>query len=63
MCRGSELQSGALEPPRVRAHRVSCRYSGISATLLGVAPYAGLKFGSYEALKGLLGRAFGLDEA
>ena len=42
---------------------MSCRYSGISATLLGVAPYAGLKFGSYEALKGLLGRAFGLDEA
>ncbi|KAL3915752.1 MAG: hypothetical protein SGPRY_007094, partial [Prymnesium sp.] len=33
-------------------------YSGISATILGVAPYAALKFGSYEALKGALGSVF-----
>jgi hypothetical protein len=31
---------------------VGALYSGISATVLGVAPYAGLKFASYEALKG-----------
>ena len=42
---------------------VGALYAGISATLLGVAPYAGLTFASYEALKGALGGAFGLEEA
>ena len=41
----------------------SALYSGIGATLVGVAPYAGIKFGSYEALKGALGRVAGVDES
>jgi len=42
---------------------VGALYSGISATVLGVAPYAGFKFASYEALKGVVGASFGLDES
>ncbi|KAL1523542.1 hypothetical protein AB1Y20_018479 [Prymnesium parvum] len=42
---------------------VGALYSGISATLLGVAPYAALKFGAYEALKGAAGRLTGRAEA
>jgi len=42
---------------------VGALYSGISATVLGVAPYAGLKFASYEALKGVVGASLGLDES
>ena len=38
-------------------------YSGMLATCMGVAPYAGIKFGSYEALKGALGRAAGVAES
>ena len=37
-------------------------YSGVTATCIGVAPYAGLKFLSYEFLKSVLGTAFGLRE-
>ena len=37
-------------------------YSGVSATCIGVAPYAGLKFVSYEALKGCLAGLFGMRE-
>ena len=36
--------------------------SGISATILGVAPYAALKFGSYEAIKGALGQVASVEE-
>lgn len=42
---------------------VGALYSGVGATCLGVAPYAGLKFLSYEALKGAAGAAYGLGEA
>ena len=38
-------------------------YSGMLATCMGVAPYAGIKFGSYEALKGALGRVAGVAES
>ena len=41
---------------------VGALYAGCSTTCIGVAPYAGLKFCSYEALKGALGRTFGLTE-
>ena len=46
-----------------RERGVGALYSGCTTTCMGVAPYAGLKFLSYEALKGVLGRAFGLQEA
>lgn len=46
-----------------RERGVSALYSGVSATCIGVAPYAGLKFLSYEALKGAVGRVFGMQEA
>lgn len=42
---------------------VGALYNGVGATCLGVAPYAGLKFLSYEALKGTVGTAYGLREA
>ena len=49
---------------RISAERgVGALYSGISATFLGVAPYSGLKFASYEAIKGFLGNWLSLDEA
>lgn len=38
-------------------------YSGVTATCVGVAPYAGLKFLSYEVLKGALGAFAGLKES
>ena len=44
-----------------RERGVGALYSGISATILGVAPYAALKFGSYEGLKGALGTCFGVQ--
>ena len=34
----------------------------MAATCLGVAPYAGIKFGSYEALKGALGQVASVEE-
>jgi hypothetical protein len=37
-------------------------YSGMLATCMGVAPYAGIKFGSYEALKGALSSVAGVEE-
>lgn len=37
-------------------------YRGISATMCGVAPYTGLKFGTYELMKGFLREATGLEE-
>ena len=37
-------------------------YSGVTATCIGVAPYAGLKFLSYEALKSSLSATLGLRE-
>ena len=43
-----------------RERGIGALYSGISATILGVAPYAALKFASYEALKGALGSCFGV---
>ena len=46
-----------------RERGVGALYSGVSATCIGVAPYAGLKFLSYEALKGVLGTIFGVEEA
>jgi solute carrier family 25 protein 42 len=45
-----------------RERGVGALYAGFSATLLGVAPYAGLKFGAYEALKGAIGGCFGLQD-
>jgi hypothetical protein len=38
-------------------------YKGMFATMVGVAPYAGLKFGTYEAMKASLGTFFGVSEA
>lgn len=46
-----------------RERGVGALYSGISATLLGVTPYAGLKFLSYEALKGVVSRISGMQES
>lgn len=46
-----------------RERGVGALYSGVTATCVGVAPYAGLKFGAYETLKGVLGSVFGLREA
>ena len=40
----------------------SILYSGMLATCLGVAPYAGIKFGSYEAIKGALGQVASVEE-
>ena len=37
-------------------------YSGVTATCFGVAPYAGLKFASYEGLKAALGSIFAVRE-
>lgn len=45
-----------------RERGVGALYSGVTATCIGVAPYAGLKFLSYEALKGVMGRVSGLRE-
>jgi solute carrier family 25 protein 42 len=41
---------------------VGALYHGVGATCLGVAPYAGLKFMSYEGLKTALGAFFGISE-
>ena len=46
-----------------RDRGVGALYSGVTATCVGVAPYAGLKFLSYEALKTVAGGIFGLEEA
>ncbi len=46
-----------------RERGVGALYSGVGATCVGVAPYAGLKFLSYEGLKAGAGRFFGLSEA
>ena len=46
-----------------RERGVGALYAGCTATCIGVAPYAGLKFLSYEGLKGLLGTVFGLSES
>ena len=44
-------------------HRIPCSADrGVTATCVGVAPYAGLKFVCYEALKTTLGRVAGLQE-
>ena len=46
----SSMFSALLTISRERG--VGALYSGVTATCIGVAPYAGLKFLSYEALKG-----------
>ena len=43
-----------------RQRGIAALYSGVTATCVGVAPYAGLKFLSYEALKTAIGGVFGL---
>ena len=45
-----------------RKHGVLALYRGIVPTLCGVAPYAGLKFASYEALKRSAVRFLGGNE-
>ena len=45
-----------------RERGIGALYSGVTATCIGVAPYAGLKFLSYEALKGVIGTFTGLEE-
>lgn len=45
-----------------RERGVGALYSGVTATCIGVAPYAGLKFLSYECLKATLGGLCGLQE-
>ena len=47
----------------VEQRGVGALYNGIGATVVGVAPYAGLKFGVYEALKGALSNVAGVDES
>lgn len=47
----------------VQTRGVGALYSGISATMVGVAPYAGLKFSAYEGLKGVLGSVAGVQES
>ena len=37
-------------------------YKGMGATMVGVAPYAGLKFGAYEGLKALAAAQLGAEE-
>ena len=37
-------------------------YAGVTATCIGVAPYAGLKFLAYEGIKSAVGRTVGLTE-
>ena len=54
--------SGALTSI-ARERGVGALYAGVTATCVGVAPYAGLKFLSYEALKGALGTFTGLQES
>ena len=46
-----------------RERGAAALYAGCTATCIGVAPYAGLKFVSYEALKGLMGSMFGVHES
>jgi len=46
-----------------RERGIGALYSGISATILGVAPYAALKFASYEAFKGTLSSVCNVKEA
>lgn len=41
---------------------VRALYNGMSATMMGVAPYAGLKFMTYESIKGAVCTWKGLDE-
>jgi hypothetical protein len=45
--------------PRERG--VASLYKGMSTTMIGVAPYAGLKFASYEAMKRSLAPLMGVD--
>eukprot|EP00937_MAST-01D_sp_MAST-1D-sp2_P000367 g367.t1 len=47
--RYSSMLDVLVRLPRERG--MGALYEGMSATLVGVAPYAGLKFGSYELLK------------
>jgi hypothetical protein len=42
---------------------IGALYKGMSATMVGVGPYAGLKFGTYEGMKLSLGTFFGVTEA
>jgi len=53
---------GAALSSIYRERGAAALYSGVTATCVGVAPYAGLKFLSYEALKGSLGSVFGVVE-
>jgi len=41
---------------------VTALYRGIFATMMGVAPYAGLKFGTYEVMKQSMRDFLGVDE-
>jgi len=43
--------------------RIRALYRGLFATMIGEAPYAGLKFCIYEAMKKALGERWGLTEA
>jgi hypothetical protein len=41
---------------------VPALYRGIQATMVGVAPYTGIKFGTYELMKTALRNAIGVEE-
>ena len=46
-----------------RTEGLPALYSGCAITMTGVAPYAGLKFGTYELLKTLMRERLGVEEA
>lgn len=46
-----------------RERGVLALYSGMTATMMGVAPYAGLKFATYEAFKEALASVGGISES
>ncbi|GAB5364260.1 hypothetical protein AAMO2058_000954600 [Amorphochlora amoebiformis] len=45
-----------------REEGIPALYHGISATMIGVAPYAGIKFGSYELMKKGMRDVLGVEE-
>jgi len=46
----------------LREEGVHALYRGMSATMMGVAPYAGLKFGTYEIMKKAMRDVMGVEE-
>ena len=64
MATGSSTHSGMGEAlvSIYRERGLLALYSGVTATCVGVAPYAGLKFLSYEALKGAMSTMCGMRE-